>query len=229
MKTALPILVVGVLTGTVTAQSLFEAAPAQPGVAQGVQPPPTGLPLKAVSLYAIEPPEPRVFRENDQITIIISERNKLERSQKLETEKNYQIDAAVQQFIDLSKMLEFRLDEQEQEDELPVIGAGFSTETDNEGSYEREDTLTARVTARVVEVKPNGVLLIEARTTTITDDEVQTITLAGFCRQEDVTVANTVQSNQLYDLTLNVQHDGDVRKAAKKGLIPSFFDAIFGL
>ncbi len=217
---------IGLLVGQADAQSLFEAdAPV------AIEGRPTTGPapeLKAVGLYVIEPPEPRVFQENDQITIIVSERNKLERSQTLETEKDYQINAAVEQFIDLTKLLEARLNVQEESDELPMIGAGFSTETENEGTYEREDTLTARVTARVVEVKPNGILLIEARTTTITDEEMQTITLAGFCRQEDVTIANTVQSNQLYDMTLNIQHDGQVRSAAKKGLIPSFLDAIFG-
>ncbi|MCA9312242.1 MAG: flagellar basal body L-ring protein FlgH [Phycisphaerales bacterium] len=228
MKHPLHLLIVAGLAQAAAAQSLFEMPPAGSGAPAPAAPAPA-LPLDAVSLYAIQPPEPRTFQENDQITIIISEKNKLERSQSLDTEKDYQLDAAITQFLDLTKMLELRFNQQEETAELPMLGAGFNTKTENEGNYEREDTLTARVTARVVEVKPNGVLLIEARTTTITDNEVQTITLAGFCRQEDVTVANTVQSNQLYDMTLNVQHEGDVKRAAKKGLIPSFFDAIFGL
>ncbi len=98
---------------------------------------------------------------------------------------------------------------------------------EGEGEYERKERVTARITARVLEVKPNGTLLIEARTSIQTDSEKQTILLAGMCRSEDVSARNTVSSSQLFDLTLNIQHEGQVKKAAEKGLIPRALEAIF--
>jgi len=42
-----------------------------------------------------------------------------------------------------------------------------------------------------------------------------------------VTFANTVMSNQMFDLRLDIQNTGDVRKDGQKGVIPRVIDTIF--
>lgn len=188
------------------------------------------LVLSEVSLYAIEAPPLREFAENDLVTIIISERSKTERNQKLDAKKEYDLEAKITAWIRLMELLELRaVPDGKSESELPSVGAELSTDFKGDGKYGREDKLTDRIQARVVEVKPNGTLLIEARRSIQTDEEVQEVVLSGLCRQEDVTDANTVQSNQLYDLRLNVQNAGEVKKAGEKGLIPRVLDGLFNL
>ena len=53
------------------------------------------------------------------------------------------------------------------------------------------------------------------------------LVLAGVCRQEDVTDANTVLSSQIAKLTVSVQNAGEVRKASKKGIIPRALETVF--
>jgi flagellar L-ring protein precursor FlgH len=181
--------------------------------------------LRDVSLIAYDPPEPRSFIENDLVTIIISERSSIAREQTVETEKNFGVDGTITALPDLLKLLELRY---ENYDRLPqTVDASIGTEFDGEGTYERDDTITARVTGRVVEVKPNGLLLIESKTQIITDDEEQVIVLSGLADPSDITDAGTIQSNQMADLIAKFEHEGETRRSTKKGLIPRVIETLF--
>jgi flagellar L-ring protein FlgH len=221
-----------VVGASASAQSLYtQVQPAAPPDREAeLQTEPTdGTPsLQSVSLYAVEPPEPRSFQTEDLITIIISERTNSESTQTLETEKRTQLSGSVTSTIDLIKLLQLRLQQgRDQTDDLPEVGVSFDNRYEGEGEYERDDRLTARVTARVVEVKPNGNLLLEARTTVRTDDEEKVILVSGVARTEDVTAANSVLSNQMYDLRVDIQHAGRVKEAADKGIVSRVLDTLF--
>ena len=183
-------------------------------------------PLYAYSLVAVRPPEPREILPQDLVTIIIRETSSVIKDQTLETRKRHSLDVEALRLQALLQFIELR---GPNSSETQVGNPALETENRfrSEGEYERNDDVTARVTARVLEVKPNGTVLLEARTSVQTDEEVQTITLSGYCRTEDIGESNVVQSSELYDLQLNVQHEGEVRKATKKGLIPNIFETLF--
>ena len=184
--------------------------------------------LSEVSLFAVRPPEPRAFAENDLITIIISEKSKTDRTHDFKTDKKSTLGGEVGSSIDLGMLLQARLQQgRGPDDDLPVWEAALKQDFDAKSKFKRDDTVTARVTARVLEVKPNGTLLVEARTTVTTDYEEEVITLSGICRGEDITDANTVQSNQMFDLRLDIQHLGEVRKGSEKGVVTRVMDLIF--
>jgi flagellar L-ring protein precursor FlgH len=220
-----PALAFVALAPIANAQSLFQDEPeAPPARADGDRS--AHESLYATSLIAVRPPDPREYKENDLITIEISEISNIKREQTLDTEKKYQNDAAMATLTTIRQFLELR---------APLGGVNPSTSNlgesrvkfEGDGEYERKEKITARITARVLEVKPNGTLLIEARSSIETDTEKQTILLAGLCRSEDVTARNTINSSQLFDLSLNIQHEGQIKKAAEKGLIPRALEAIF--
>lgn len=217
-----------------------QAEPAQPQpVLPAVHPSPAARPpvlgaprqdgppsLNQVSLFAVEAPAPREFRENDLVTIIISERASLNRTQKNESDKSYSVSGSVVSFPDLMKLLELRLQNGDRQN-LANLDVDFDNEYEGEGKYRREDRLTARVTARVIEVKPNGTLVLESKTVVRSDNEEQVITLSGICRPDDISQTNTVQSSQMFGLDLNIQNAGDIKNTANKGVIPRVLDALF--
>lgn len=220
---------VGVVSGCVYAQSLLDRRPEAPEansngvvVARATD---GAMSLLEASVTAIEPPEPRTFQEQDLVTIIISERSAIAREQTLETEKSYEVDGEFTAIPDPLQLLELRYQNFRR---LPQeFGAEADFSHEGEGTYERDDSVTSRVTGRVIEVKPNGTLLIESKTSVITDGEEQVIVLSGLCRQEDITIANTVQSNQMANLVVKFEHSGDVRESAKKGWIPRVIETVF--
>lgn len=231
---------IATIAATAHAQSLFQRPPkvtvdrsdARSRALAEASAAPDGMPsVEQVSLYPVLPPEPRTFLENDLITIIISERTQTEQSSNLETEKSYDVDGELSEWIDMMSLLELRLESGDRSGQspLPSFKLNMAREFEGEGEAETNHQVTSRVTARVVEVKPNNTLLIESRTVVATNGEEQVILLSGICRAEDVTVFNTVQSNQMYDLRLSIDQTGEVRDASKKGLIPKVVDALFNI
>ncbi len=222
-------LVASIVCTGASAQSLFERPPTdapqrvteQPVRASGSAPG-----LNEVSLFAVEPPAPREFKAEDLVTIIISERSKLDRKQKGLSTKDYTNEAELTDFIDILSALELIV-KQTSDAKLPKVGVDSKADFSGNARYFREDRITDRLTAKILEVKPNGTLILEARRQWTTDEEDQVAVLSGICRAEDVTDKNTVQSNQLFDLKLVVENNGDLDNATKKGLIPKIWETIF--
>jgi flagellar L-ring protein precursor FlgH len=78
----------------------------------------------------------------------------------------------------------------------------------------------------VLDVKPNGTLVLQARKTIKTDEEEQQFILSGICRVEDVATDNTVLSTQIFDLDLQKNHKGDVKDAVTKGWLPRLMQLV---
>jgi flagellar L-ring protein precursor FlgH len=192
----------------------------------------SGLPhaLRDASMFAISPPEVRVFKLHDLVQIVVRETSRAESTQELETEKDYFLDGQVTAWphLSLSDILNLQLRAgNTPASELPAVRVGLAKEFEGDGDYSREDDLTARVTAEVVEILPNGNLVLEAQTRIQTDEEISEIKVTGVCRQDDVSAANTVLSSQIHNLRIEKMHQGELRKATKKGIIAKFLDALF--
>jgi len=72
------------------------------------------------------------------------------------------------------------------------------------GTTSRTSTLTTTVSARVVDVMPNGTLVVEGTKQIAVNSEHQTIVVRGLVRPSDLTTANTVQSTQVGNLEVHV-------------------------
>lgn len=211
------------LAPAAVAQSLFQPRAETAPVGESADP---AISLYSVSLFAIQPPRERQFSPNDLVTIVVRENTRAFRDQEVTEEKEYENTFSLLNRTLLNQFLQFRLPTGGQR--LRDIDlANSETTFEAEGEYIRNDRIDTRLTARVVEVKPNGTLLLEARTSTRTDQDSQTIMLTGLCRPQDITRDNTVLSTQLYGLSLDMQNEGQVRRATKKGVIPRVLETIF--
>lgn len=228
MRTVVVVGVVGGVSGLAAGQSLFQQAPPPaPPAAPGAAAAAASAGLEGFSLIAVKPPEPREFRVHDLVTIIVNQSSKMTHDQSLDTEKKTTNSVSVESFLDLKQLLTELQWVDDVDETLDLIDLDTEQKFEGDGEFEREDRVTARLTAEVVDVKPNGTLVLEARTTMVTDKEEQTMLLSGVCRAEDVTEQNTIQSTQLSDLRLETRHSGDVRDASKKGIITRALEAIF--
>ena len=83
------------------------------------------------------------------------------------------------------------------------------------------------MTVEVIEILPNGNLVVEGRTTIVTDQEESVMTLTGICRPQDISVSgNTILSNQLHDLTVRKMHRGELKNTASKGILAQILDFV---
>lgn len=215
-------LVLGALSGGAHAQSLFLM---QPPPAEVVRANPASE-LLGISMTAVLPPEPRVFQKHDLVTIIIDENTLQKAEQSLETQKDFDGSAKVNALVDIQKLLELQL-EQGDIDALTLFDIVSNQKFDAEGDFERKDKFQGRITAEVVDVKPNGTLTLEARSTVDKDGEVISMVAGGVCRADDVTEQNTILSTQLANKMLVTRHEGEVRKSSRKGVITRALEALF--
>jgi hypothetical protein len=106
----------------------------------------------------------------------------------------------------------------------PGFDWAYENEMKTKAKNDREDKFTTRIAARVIDVKPNGNLVLEANMVEQHDEEQLVMTLTGVCRSEDVTADNSVLSTQIAELTLIEKNEGAVRDATRRGWIPKLLD-----
>lgn len=182
--------------------------------------------VRAVSLMAVIAPEPKMYRKQDKIDLIINQSSLSTSKQRLDANKKSDFTAALSQFPSLAKLfgdLEIRGGIG-----TPVrLGINSDDKFKGDGTYERSDKMTARISGLVMDVKPNGLLLIEASETIQQDEERKTMVISGLCDPKDISNGNTVQSSQLANLTIRVEHAGQIKDTATKGVITRAVEFLF--
>jgi flagellar L-ring protein precursor FlgH len=91
-----------------------------------------------------------------------------------------------------------------------VTGA---TTLDGEGTTSRTTTLSATLSARVARELPNGYLLLEGTKVVQVNGEKQTVTVRGVIRSADLAADNSIQSNRLAQMEVNIDGKGVVNDA----------------
>lgn len=209
-------------TGSVLAQR--RANPATPPPADADP----ALALQAYSWFTVPQPQPVVWRKHDHVQIIIRETSTARLQQGIDTSKEYDLRGEIKDFpqLTINDLLNGVLKGSENANPAK-LELEYENEFKGDGRYSRTDDLSARVTAEVIEVWPNGHLVLEARTVIQTDDETSTILLSGVCDPQQVSPAGTILSNQLFDLRVMKMHEGQLKKTTKKGFIPRVLETIF--
>jgi flagellar L-ring protein precursor FlgH len=215
--------------GTAHAQSLFRVMgdPAPMQYDESGRPmTPQNEEVRSTSMLYIPPAKPRTFEVHQQVMILVDENSQSTSKESLETKKDMQQDASLKKFPSLKDLIEGEL---RTGDSSPIVEFGVADKSKykGEGTYQRDDRFTAKISATIIDVKPNGVLVVEARKSITTNGETKTLVLSGTCRREDVTSSNTVLSSQLADLTIVQETTGELRDASDKGWITRVLEAVF--
>lgn len=178
--------------------------------------------IRSASLIAVELPKPEVIGMHDLVTIIVREDKRSTTDSKLQADKEWKVQSAFEKWFKLNE--KDSLVGQDLGPNAPGVEFNFKNEYDGVGKVNRADTLITRITARVLDVRPNGNLLLEARKEIEPDEEGQIMVLTGECRARDVTAQNTVLSTQVADLVIRIEHTGAARDATRRGWLMRAFD-----
>lgn len=102
-------------------------------------------------------------------------------------------------------------------DPFDTLRTTSSNSTDNETEITRTDNLNATISARVVEVFPNGNLFIEGRREISTHGETLIVMVSGIVRPEDVDSSNSIQSKFIADAKIVYTGEGILAEAQSPG------------
>jgi flagellar L-ring protein precursor FlgH len=186
-------------------------------------PDPNQAKLGEVSYFAVPEAVPKTLKKHDLITIIVREQSEYKANGSSDLERKSDYDAK------LSEFLKFNVNNIQASgvspQTAPEINGTGQRDFKGTADVDRSDSMILRVTAEVIDVKPNGTLVLQARTHIKNDEEDQTVILSGICRVDDVAADNTIISTQLYDTNLVKMTTGSVRDTTKRSWAQKLLDA----
>jgi flagellar L-ring protein precursor FlgH len=97
-----------------------------------------------------------------------------------------------------------------------LLGMSGDQEIAGSGQTTRTMTVSTTLSARVVDVRPNGTLVVEGTKEIGVNSEKQSISIHGLVRPEDLTTLNTVGSGSVGNLQIQVNGKGVVGDAIKR-------------
>ena len=95
------------------------------------------------------------------------------------------------------------------------------------GETKREGAVTATISAKVVEVMPNGNLAVEGKREVSVNNERKEILLQGMVRQRDIAGDNSVLSTQVADAKIILTGVGVVGEKQRPGWFARAFDLVW--
>lgn len=110
---------------------------------------------------------------------------------------------------------------------IPNWGIGASSSVDGKGSTTNNGKMSARMSAVVKQVFPNGTMLIEGTRALTTNKETQVYTLSGLIRQDDVRADNTILSEFIADAQIKADSKGMISDRQRKGILTRLLDWLF--
>jgi flagellar L-ring protein precursor FlgH len=97
-----------------------------------------------------------------------------------------------------------------------LLAANSNTALDGKGASTMSSNLQLNLAGRVVEVMPNGVLVVEASRDFTVGNDRQTVVLHGLVRPGDINPSNQVLSSAMTSLELEIKGKGAVADASAR-------------
>jgi len=109
----------------------------------------------------------------------------------------------------------------------PNVSGSMSDDFKGNGATNRSGSLAGTITAKVVEVMPNGILALESRKEITINNEKQILILRGMVRPDDVAVDNSVSSSKVADAEVFFVGDGVLQSKQDTGWLVKILDRIW--
>jgi flagellar L-ring protein precursor FlgH len=174
--------------------------------------------VQAESLWVDNSPAANLFTDHrahavgDIVTIIISEASSASRSGNTTNSKSAStnVDAG-------SGLFTF----------INPVSASSDDSFSAKGAISNTNTVSGRLTVKIIEVKPNGQMVVQGTQSIKQNSDTQKITITGIIRPEDVASDNTIVSSKVADAQLKIEGKGPISRKQRQGILTQVFDLIF--
>lgn len=109
----------------------------------------------------------------------------------------------------------------------PQVKGAMKDNFKGDGETTRQSKLDATISAKIVEVLPNGNLVLESRKEVAINRENQILILKGIIRPEDIQPDNTVLSTKVADIKIYLVGDGIIGDKQGQGWLVRIIDKIW--
>src|SRR5690606_42037273 len=99
----------------------------------------------------------------------------------------------------------------------PKVAGAVNSQYRTESDMELRDALTFRIAAEIVDIQPNGNLVIEAHQEIKINEETWIQSLSGVVARRYININNEVRSDAILHLTIDKREKGQVRDGYARG------------
>ena len=162
-------------------------------------------------------------RKGDIVTIVITENASASKEAKTDTSRASTVNAGIPNFLGLERagFIKNNLDLSN------LLNADVKSSYAGSGSTSRQETLNATISAKVLDVLPNGNLMIEGRRNVKVNNEDQIIIIDGTVRPADIGPDNVVNSIYVADARISYSGKGIISDRQSPGWLMNVVDKLW--
>jgi flagellar L-ring protein precursor FlgH len=154
----------------------------------------------------------------DILTILISESHKILNEDKVDRFNETQTRADVEEYTLSERTFKTNI--------LPTFDVRQRRAMRGEAKQEKDSRVEARIAVIVVDVQPNGNLVVAGNRTVEVDDEIKTLRISGIVRPLDITTDNTIPSSDVADARVSITGEGGNTRMTTRGPIGALFQTL---
>lgn len=181
--------------------------------------------VASMSSIRTPPVAPRPIQEHDMVVVRVEELARFQSDAQSQRRKtgNYQFRIA-----DWFRLAGLRKMEPTQQSggPDPEIEGLLNQQMRTQGDLKTSERLTFDIAVEIVEIRPNGTLVLEGHKEVTVNEEVWVAQLTGVCRQEDIGKDNVILSRNIGQLKIDRFLRGEVRDAYKRGWFQKALDQV---
>lgn len=167
---------------------------------------------------------PKELRVHDIVSIRVQEGAQMLAEGQVERRRNMLYNAALLDWVRFDKNLNLRPAPQTEGDLRLKGQLDQLYRADSE--VETRESLTFNIAAHIVDIRPNGTLVLEAHRQIKNNHEVWEYSLSGICRKEDIGPGNVVLSRDIAELKVDKRECGNVRDGYRRGWFVKLLDQL---
>ena len=180
------------------------------------------LVMEQGSLIRSMPARERPIGKHDIFTVRIEELSRFQSDGESERRKTSNYFATLLSWVRLNGLT--KAEPTQQSGENPTIAGNLLQNRRAEGDIETTERLTINLAVEVVDIRPNGNLILEGQKEIRVNNEVWLAKISGVCRQEDIGVDRVILSQNIANLKIDRELKGFVRDSYRRGWFDRAFD-----
>lgn len=166
----------------------------------------------------------RAVRQGDILTVVIEIDEEAEISNATDRSRSGSESLGVPSLLGLPQRLSDRLPEGASFDD--AVSVSSSSSSSGDGSVRRNEKLTLRVAATIVDVMPNGILSISGSQELRVNFEMRELLVSGYVRPEDISRQNEITYDKIASARVSYGGRGQITDVQQPRIGQQVLDAI---
>lgn len=180
------------------------------------------LTLPSASLTYIALPPPKKIELHDLIIVKVDELARMSSDGELSRRKNSSLTAQLKDWILWPELFTIKPDPQADGDQ--TVDGSLQQQIRATNELETRESLMLNIACEIVDIRPNGLLVLEGHKRIGVNEETWEVSLTGLCRRDDILPDNTVFSRNVLDLRLDKRDHGQIRDGYRRGWFTRWYD-----